>query len=277
MEFLVYVNADCMLDGDLLKTLQALYRHGYANKRFVASAQRCNIPVTTLMDFSGSDCAENLRKLRKQGVLDAKNAMDIFICHPDVLSAFPRFLVGRPGWDQWLVWYARTSGADVIDVSAGFLVFHQSHDYTHVTGGWREACLGEEAVYNRQLTAGNQMDLVAAQTHRLMDDGTLSTQINTDNTQHIGVRALYYSEQAVQCMELGDYLGALDYLDMLLVVGRDNVPFAQQFRAICFYKMGRFTEAKSAIINELTMGLASTESMNILVQIAREISMKTDC
>jgi hypothetical protein len=272
-QFLVYVNADCILDGDLLETLQALHRYGYASRKFVASAQRCNIPLTTLMDFSAPDCGEKLGQLRTCGVIDSKNAMDIFICHPEVLENFPRFLVGRPGWDQWLVWYARTSGADVIDASSGFMVFHQSHDYTHVTGGWREACLGEEATYNRQLAAGNQMDLVEARTHLLMENGNLTTCMNAENVQHIGERALYYSERAVYCMETEDYLGALDYLDMLLVVGRDHVPCAQQLRAICFYKMGRLVEAKAAIINELAIGQVDNHVARLLALIAREMSL----
>lgn len=272
-QFMVYVNADCILDDRFLETLHTLSRNGYREKRFVASAQRCNIPVSAPIDFTTASCAETLKQYCKQGVLDAKNAMDIFICHPAVLASFPPFLVGRPGWDQWLVWYAHASGADVVDASDAFTVFHQSHDYTHVSGGWREACLGEEAVYNRQLAAGNQMDLVMARTHLLMKDGTLTTHMSSDNAQHTGARALYYSEQAVQCMESGDYPGALDYLDMLLVVGNDRVPCAQQYRAICFYKMGRLIEAKAAIINELTAGRASAEARSIFVRIAREISM----
>lgn len=271
-QFFGYVNADCILDGNFLKALQALSLNGYIKNKFIASAQRFNIPVTELIDFSSANISETLNGFYANGVLDAKNAMDIFICHPEVLKAFPHFLVGRPGWDQWLVWHAHESGADVIDASEAFTVYHQSHDYTHVPGGWREACLGEEAIYNRRLAAGKIMDLFTARTHQLLEDGTVTTDLDGENSQHTDERAFYYAQQAIACMESEEYLGALDYIDMLLVAGKDAVPFAQQLRAVCFYKLGRMLEAKSAIINELLVNPANKEAQAIFSMISKEIS-----
>jgi len=252
IKFLTYINADCMLDECFIDTLQALVTHGYADRPCIVSAQRRNLPIAELLDLSNAGGQQQFGHYRSRGVLDAKTAMDIFICHPAVLRNFSPFLVGRPTWDQWLVWHVRNSGAAVIDASDSFTVYHQSHDYTHVDGGWREACLGDEAAYNRALAGDHLTDLASARTHLLLKGGSLIGEPSCVNIDDASSERVYYLvEQAACQIEHGNHLGALDYLDMLLVLGNDNVPHAQYVRALCFYHLGRYLEAKSALITEI--------------------------
>jgi hypothetical protein len=62
----------------------------------------------------------------------------------------PPFAIGRPGYDNWLLWAAATRGAKVIDATAAVTVVHQRHDYSHV-GGKSVAYRGAEAEQNKQL------------------------------------------------------------------------------------------------------------------------------
>ncbi len=40
-------------------------------------------------------------------------------------------VVGRPGWDLWMIYDARKKGYQVIDLSMVYKVYHQNHDYSH--------------------------------------------------------------------------------------------------------------------------------------------------
>lgn len=271
-KFVVYVNADCILDRHFIHAMHDLVRLGCNLEKFLLSAQRVNIDIDELIDFTVPNIDSMLIAKISQGVSDSKSAMDVFVFPPEMVENFPPFLVGRPCWDQWFIWHARNINASVIDASDTFKVIHQSHDYRHVTGGWREACLGTEASYNRSLAAGNQSDLSKARTHTLsggrlaplLPDGVVSDEI-------VEERICYYALLAGKNIDREEYETALDYLDILLVLGKDAIPHVQQMRAICFIKLNRLLEAKSAIIQELHTGSASREALAIFSFIAKKM------
>ena len=45
------------------------------------------------------------------------------------LKRIPDFVIGRPGYDNWLIWYARRNFIPVIDISKEIEVIHQTHHY----------------------------------------------------------------------------------------------------------------------------------------------------
>ena len=44
-------------------------------------------------------------------------AIDYFIFRKNSLRNIPDFVIGRPGYDNWLIWYARRNFIPVIDLS----------------------------------------------------------------------------------------------------------------------------------------------------------------
>lgn len=271
-DLIAYVNADCILDSHFLKGVTELLSLRGEQKRFLLSAQRVNIVAEELIDFADPDVAKVLEYKINSGVQDSKSAMDVFVFPPVMVDSFPPFLVGRPGWDQWFIWQARNSGASVIDATETFRVIHQSHDYRHVEGGWREACLGAEAVYNRRLASGNQADLAEARTH-ILRDGRLEpiSDLPANENEYVEERICYYISLVGRSIDQGEYETALDYLDMLLVLGKDAIPHVQQTRALCFLKLNRILEAKSAIVLELQSGAATSEAMELFSVISEKM------
>ncbi len=87
-----------------------------------------------------------------------------------VIHGCPPLAVGRPAFDQWLVWKARESRVPVIDASAVILAIHQTHDYSHHPQADRGARFGEEAITNQRLGAGKKLFLGDA-TFRLDAEG----------------------------------------------------------------------------------------------------------
>jgi hypothetical protein len=68
----------------------------------------------------------------------------------------PPFVIGRPGWDNWLLWKARSSGASVVDASAAVMAVHQNHDYSYHPDGEAGVWQGEEAQLNYVLLEGGR-------------------------------------------------------------------------------------------------------------------------
>jgi hypothetical protein len=46
----------------------------------------------------------------------------------------PDFTIGRPAWDNWMVYHARETFGMAIDASRQVVAVHQNHDYSHLPG-----------------------------------------------------------------------------------------------------------------------------------------------
>lgn len=68
----------------------------------------------------------------------------------------PEFVIGRPGCDNWLLWYARSSGARRIAASAVIRAIHQNHDYGYHPDGEKAVSEGEEAQENYKPLEGHR-------------------------------------------------------------------------------------------------------------------------
>jgi hypothetical protein len=82
----------------------------------------------------------------------------------------PAFVIGRPGWDNWLLWYPLSIGAPVVDASSVVRAVHQNHDYGYHPQGEKGVWEGEEAQENYRLHAGKFATLSNA-THVLTQSG----------------------------------------------------------------------------------------------------------
>lgn len=101
--------------------------------------------------------------------------MDRLLCvQKGTIGPLPEFTVGRPGWDNWMIWYARTVGMPVVDISASALVVHQSHDYAHVPRARGSRWEGPEGDANRTLLDFRQnLFSLEFATHRLVGPALL--------------------------------------------------------------------------------------------------------
>ena len=66
----------------------------------------------------------------------------------------PAFVIGRPGWDNWLLWYPLSLGVPVVDASSVVRAVHQNHDYGYHPQGEKGVWEGEEAQENYRLHYG---------------------------------------------------------------------------------------------------------------------------
>ncbi len=126
-DILMYLNADIILTGELLKILKFL-----PSKEFLAVGRRRDLEVEGLLDFSDQQWETKINNdVKIRGVLHPMAGSDFFIFRKNSFFDLPAFAVGRIGWDNWLIAHSLAEHLPVIDISRSYQVIHQNHDYRH--------------------------------------------------------------------------------------------------------------------------------------------------
>ncbi len=126
------VNADIILFDDFA---QAAKNVSARLEKFVLMGQRWDIDITEPLDFS-EGWQNRLRSIvHRQGNLHRPAGSDYFLFPMTTYQLLPPFIIGRAGWDNWMIYHARKSGFPAIDATADVMIVHQNHDYSHLPGG----------------------------------------------------------------------------------------------------------------------------------------------
>jgi hypothetical protein len=151
---LAYLNADILVFPDFVATARKV---AALSQKFLLVGQRWDLEVTRNLDF-GPGWDQRLRDdLQRRGRQHAPAGSDYFIFPCDLFIEMPDFAIGRAGWDNWMIYYARQQGWPVIDATPSLQIIHQNHDYSHLPGGQPHYDL-EESERNTAL-AGGQMHM----------------------------------------------------------------------------------------------------------------------
>jgi len=165
---LCYVNADIMLLGDFMGSVQQVASW---RDRFLMVGRRTNIDLDQPAIYGSPDQEARLQALvLQQNRLGSPTAIDYFVFPRGPFRTLPPFAIGRPRWDNWVLWKARQVRMPLVDGSARVLAVHQNHDYSHLPQGRQNAWQGEEAKQNINL-ARRGFSTIEDATHKLTVDG----------------------------------------------------------------------------------------------------------
>jgi hypothetical protein len=146
---LCYVNADIILLNDFSAAVEKIAPF---HSPLLMVGQRTDMDITQPVDFSNSAWESRLREqARASGALRPYTFIDYFAFSKGLYADLLPLALGRGGWDNWLIWRARSRKATVIDVSSAVLAVHQNHDYSHHPDGSKGVWTGTEARRNREL------------------------------------------------------------------------------------------------------------------------------
>jgi len=151
-----WINSDILLLPSFLEALELAVRRW---KNFLMIGRRWDIDITESLSFEEGwpEKLEHIR--RKRGKLHASYGMDYFAFPCGLLRHMPAFVVGRPGWDNWLIWTIAATGIPLLNATSGAPVLHQNHNYAHVPQGRNNSYYGPEADMNNQLIRKHSPDL----------------------------------------------------------------------------------------------------------------------
>lgn len=144
-----YINCDIILLNDFLKTSRIVSD----KDNFMIVGQRWDIEIEKEIDFNNKQWEKDLKAELHLDKLHPPTGSDYFLYKRGIWKDLPPMVVGRAGYDNWLIYYCRVNGIDVIDASDMITLIHQNHDYSHLIGGVKEAWTGSEAQNNYVLAA----------------------------------------------------------------------------------------------------------------------------
>lgn len=126
------VNADIILLDDFV---EAARKVAARLQKFVLLGQRWDVDITETLDFS-EGWQNRLRAIvQRQGSLHRPAGSDYFLFPASCYVNLPPFVIGRAGWDNWMIYHARKSRFPAIDATHDVMIIHQNHDYSHLPGG----------------------------------------------------------------------------------------------------------------------------------------------
>lgn len=149
-DVLCYANCDILLMSDFRQAVESVTR---LQKNFLMAGRRWDADICEPVDFKAPDWEKTLRKRAVDAARQRPPQwMDYFVFDKGLYyRKIPGFVIGRPGWDPWLLWYALHSGVRLVDASAAVCAVHQNHDYSYHPDGEKGVWEGEEAQENYRL------------------------------------------------------------------------------------------------------------------------------
>ncbi|PYU01656.1 MAG: hypothetical protein DMG34_17820 [Acidobacteria bacterium] len=167
---LCYANCDIMLTSDFRAAVEVTSK---TYNEFLMMGRRWDTNITEPWNFNQAEWDRQLRSLAlSTGRLNGPSWVDYFCFSRDLYyGKMPPFLIGRDGWDPWLIWFARSSEVPLVDVSRAVIAVHQNHDYAYLKRGPAAIHKEKEISYNLNLGNGPGWHYYAANaaTRQLVD------------------------------------------------------------------------------------------------------------
>jgi len=166
---LCYVNADIILMSSFIRGLEVVAAE---KRRFLMVSHRWDADITEPLRFEGEWEKDLEKRVRCNGTLHGPSGIDFFAFPRGLWGELPPFSVGRPAYDNWLLFRARQLGAALVDATPTVMIIHQNHHYGHNPRGKKGIWEGPEAQQNRQLAGGQgHLFLLLHASHYLTESG----------------------------------------------------------------------------------------------------------
>ncbi|CAC5381575.1 unnamed protein product [Mytilus coruscus] len=148
--YIMFSNADIMYEIDLMETVRFVNSfvqdEGLARKPVLIVGKRTNLDIDSGKNESWKSL---ITKTATLGTIFNADALDYFIFDRKFpWKAFPKFVIGRVGYDNWIVAFSRYKNFTVVDATGSILAVHQT-----INGANFEGFSHNHFSYNRDLIA----------------------------------------------------------------------------------------------------------------------------
>ncbi|KAK3085732.1 hypothetical protein FSP39_007925 [Pinctada imbricata] len=145
-KFYSYSNSDILFTGNLIHTLFTIMTYNFTSKDVILIiGQRTNIFNVTKQEASAWETIRTVAQSR--GKIYLSWAIDYFISSDNYpWDRIPDVVVGRPAFDNWIVWYTKKKNYTTIDATATLLAVHQTTKAGNLEGHHHP-----DRLYNRKV------------------------------------------------------------------------------------------------------------------------------
>jgi hypothetical protein len=170
-----YCNCDIVLTRDFRVALEELL---HWELRFLMVGRRWDTDIEAPIDFSRATWGKEITQLaHTKGYQRLHHNIDYFVFPRGLYTQIPPLVIGRVGWDPWLVGKAHASGVPVVDVSERVCAVHQNHDYGYHRDGFAGVSKDHEARRNFQLAEGIRLMTIEDAGYRLTAHGVVKNRM----------------------------------------------------------------------------------------------------
>ena len=125
---------------------------------------RWDINLMDIVNFNDQKESEIFWKdAQKKSIKHACTGIDYFVFRKNSFTNLPDFAIGRPGFDNWILWNARRHFIPLIDVSNEVMALHQNHDYRVYTDP--KLFPDPDSLANKKLHQDRTLNLLDANYH----------------------------------------------------------------------------------------------------------------
>lgn len=121
-DLLVYSNCDLIFESEFPKLLNLI-----PFSKFLLTARRWDLKIEDEILIEENWERELKEKIKREGKLHGFSGMDWCLFPKKLSLKLPPFAVGRPGWDNWLLYQLKKKKIPIIDGTFTLLVIHQVH------------------------------------------------------------------------------------------------------------------------------------------------------
>ncbi len=131
-DWCLFVNADIILGPDVLETIVRMKNWA---KQMLLVGQRWDTEIDGLVEAPRSGVVGRDEGARALAGAARLVPLDRLLRLPrGQYPDLPPFVIGRPGYDNWLVWHTRARAIPVVDTSLAITAIHQHHTYAEYGG-----------------------------------------------------------------------------------------------------------------------------------------------
>ncbi|MBP9876971.1 MAG: hypothetical protein KBF71_01380 [Alphaproteobacteria bacterium] len=180
--YLCYINTDIILMDDFVRGVEAVLSQ---KQNVMMVSSRYNMDITQpITDMSREVLSQLRTEALTTGDMYPAGGTDFFLAPKSLFSNIPAFLLGRGYWDNWLMYWAKKSGAAVVDTTADIVAIHQNHDYSHIEGivadrnSLEVVLKAEQGEYNFKIAGGKKTILTNYDANYILKNNVLYSFIN---------------------------------------------------------------------------------------------------
>lgn len=170
-----YVNADIILLPELLRAVEQVRLD-----RYLLVGRRTDVDVEGRRDAEAGWLDAVRAHAGATGKLHSVSGIDFFVFPRGQLRDMPPFPVGRPLWDNWMIFSHRARLVPVVDLTEAVPTLHQNHGYGHVAGGLEAVWNGPEAQRNWAMLGPDFYPFTIADATRVLRAGRLRPNVSRE-------------------------------------------------------------------------------------------------